>query len=196
MPKGQKPITGDETLINHTMSIKPTGHLEIDNTYILDRVLNGTAHHASFNNHIIRSKWNYQFSRALSLRAIVQYNGLLANPTYSSLHTTRNLNFDFLITYLIHPGTAIYVGYNSNLENLIPGLCVPPPRITSGMRSQWEWTGPQQPLHQRWPHILRKGQLSFPSLKSPLSHKKTHTLSRLSLRPLRSLDASPSSRPQ
>jgi len=127
VPKGQKPITGDETLINHTMSIKPTGHLEIDNTYILDRVLNGTAHHASFNNHIIRSKWNYQFSRALSLRAIVQYNGLLANPTYSSLHTTRNLNFDFLITYLIHPGTAIYVGYNSNLENLVPGLCVPPP---------------------------------------------------------------------
>jgi hypothetical protein len=31
------------------------------------------------------------------------------------------------MTYLIHPGTAVYVGYNSNLENLIPGLCVPAP---------------------------------------------------------------------
>jgi uncharacterized protein DUF5916 len=132
VPNGQKPITGDETFINHTMSIKPTGHLEIDNTYILDRVLNGAAHHASFNNHIIRSKWNYQFTRALSLRAIVQYNGLLANPTYSSLQTTRNLNFDFLVTYLVHPGTAIYVGYNSNLENLIPGLCVPAPGSLTG----------------------------------------------------------------
>jgi hypothetical protein len=90
-------------------------------------VLNGTAHHASFNNHIIRSKGNYQFTRALSLHAIVQDNGLLANPTYSSLHTTRNLNFDFLITHLIHPGTAAYLGYNGNLENLIPGLCVPAP---------------------------------------------------------------------
>src|SRR5258708_1099742 len=109
LPNGQTPITGDETVINHTMIIKPTGHLEIDNTYILDRVLNGTAHHASFNNHIIRSKGNYQFTRALSLRAIVQYNDLLANPTYSSLRTTRNLNFDLLITYLIHPGTAVYV---------------------------------------------------------------------------------------
>jgi Domain of unknown function (DUF5916) len=127
VPTGQLPITGNETFINHTMSIKPTGHLEIDNTYILDRVLNGAAHHASFNNHIIRSKWNYQFTRALSLRAIVQYNGLLANPTYSSLQTTRNLNFDFLFTYLVHPGTAVYVGYNSNLENLIPGLCNPAP---------------------------------------------------------------------
>src|SRR5713101_3899182 len=125
VPAGQLPITGNETFINHTMSIKPTGHLEIDNTYILDRVLNGAAHHASFNNHIIRSQWNYQFTRALSLRAIMQYNGLLANPTYSSLRTTKDLSFNFLITYLVHPGTAVYVGYNSNLENLIPSLCVP-----------------------------------------------------------------------
>ena len=36
VPNGQKPITGDETFINHTMSIKPTRHLEIDNTYIND----------------------------------------------------------------------------------------------------------------------------------------------------------------
>jgi hypothetical protein len=43
-----------------------------------------------------------------TLRAIVQYNDLLANPTDSSLlHTTRNLNFDFLITCLIHPRTAV-----------------------------------------------------------------------------------------
>jgi Domain of unknown function (DUF5916) len=127
VPTGQLPITGNETYINQTMSIKPTGHLEIDNTYILDRVLNGAAHHASFNNHIARSQWNYQFTRALSLRAILQYNGLLANPTYSSLQTTKDFSMDFLITYLIHPGTAVYVGYNSNLENLIPGLCVPAP---------------------------------------------------------------------
>jgi hypothetical protein len=125
VPTGQLPITGDEWFINHTMSVKPTGHLEIDNTYILDRVLNGAAHHASFNNHIIRSQWNYQFTRALSLRAITQYNGLLANPTYSSLQTTKDLSFNFLITYLVHPGTAVYVGYNSNLENLIPSLCLP-----------------------------------------------------------------------
>jgi hypothetical protein len=105
------------------MNLKPMRHLEIDNTYILDRLLNGAARHAAFNNHIIRSKWNYQFNPAWSLRFITQYNGLLANPLYSSLSTTKNLNFDFLITYMPHPGTAVYVGYNSNLENLIPGLC-------------------------------------------------------------------------
>jgi hypothetical protein len=43
---------------------------------------------------------------------------VLANPLISSLSPTKNLNADFLITYLVHPGTAIYVGYNSNLQNL------------------------------------------------------------------------------
>jgi hypothetical protein len=131
VPTGQFPIKGDETAITQTMSLKPTRHLQIDNTYILDRVLNGAVHHAAFNNHIIRSKWNYQFTPALSLRFITQYNGLLANPARSSLTTTRNLNFDFLITYLPHPGTAVYVGYNSNLENLVPGLCEQLPGSTA-----------------------------------------------------------------
>jgi hypothetical protein len=45
---------------------------------------------------------------------------LLANPLYTSLSQTKNFNADFLITYLIHPGTAFYFGYNSNLQNLDP----------------------------------------------------------------------------
>jgi len=124
VPNGQIPNEGDETQINSTMSIKPFGRLQIDNTYILDRVMHEPVHHAVFDNHIIRSKWNYQFTPALSLRFIAQYNGLLANQQFSSLTTTKNMNFDFLITYLVHPGTAIYAGYNSNLENIDPGLCV------------------------------------------------------------------------
>jgi len=36
------------------------------------------------------------------------------------------LNADFLITYFLRPGTALYVGYNSNLQNLDRGL-VPTP---------------------------------------------------------------------
>lgn len=121
---GQLPYTGDETAIFQTIGIKPTSRLQIDNTYILDRVVNGLADHAVFNNHIARSKWNYQFSPEFSLRFIAQYNGLLSNPSYSSLQTTKNMNFDVLFTYLLHPGTAVYVGYNSNLENVDPALCM------------------------------------------------------------------------
>ena len=125
-PKGQLPFVGDETAITQSITINPTRRLQIDNTYILDRVLNGAVHHAVFNNHIIRSKWNYQFTREFALRFITEWNGLLANQQYSSLQTTKNLNFDVLFTYLVHPGTAIYVGYNSDLGNVNPGLCARP----------------------------------------------------------------------
>jgi len=43
---------------------------------------------------------------------------VLANSAFTYLETTQNFNVDFLIPYLIHPSTAFYVGYNSNLENV------------------------------------------------------------------------------
>jgi hypothetical protein len=129
-PAGKLPFTGDETTINQTISLKPTHRLQIDNTYILDRVLNGSEQHSVLNNDILRSKWNVQFTREFSLRFIAQYNGLLTGPTFSSLQTTKNMNFDVLFTYLLHPGTAVYVGYNSNLENVDPGLCTHLPGTT------------------------------------------------------------------
>jgi hypothetical protein len=30
------------------------------------------------------------------------------------------------VTYMVHPGTAVYVGYNSNLQNLDPSLANTP----------------------------------------------------------------------
>ncbi len=80
------------------------------------------------NDHILRSKWNWQFTPKLSLRLILQYNALLAGTPgvgspYTYLPTQRQFNADFLVTYLVHPGTAIYVGYNSDLQNL---AIVPP----------------------------------------------------------------------
>jgi predicted porin len=123
VPSGQLPNEGDETTINAVLTLKPFNGLQIDNTYILDRVRHNPIDHAVFNNHILRTESNYQFTPALSLRFIMQYNDLLANQQFSSLQTTKNVNFDFLITYLVHPGTAIYAGYNTNLENIDPGLC-------------------------------------------------------------------------
>ena len=128
---GQLPFTGNETAIVQAIGIKPTTRLQIDNTYILERVTNGLAHYAVVNSNILRSKWNYQFTREFSLRFIAQYNGLLANPNFSSLQTTKNMNFDVLFTYLLHPGTAVYVGYNSNLENVDPNLCLRLPGSTT-----------------------------------------------------------------
>jgi hypothetical protein len=112
--------------------------LKIENTYLFERLRTTGSTYALavsqlpgahlgrgiFNDHIVRSKWNWQFTPQLSLRLILQYNGLLANTPgnpvypYTYLPTEKEFNADFLLTYLVHPGTAIYIGYNSDLQNL------------------------------------------------------------------------------
>ena len=71
-----------------------------------------------FDNHIGRAKLSWQPTPRLTLRSIVQYNSLVADPSLTSLETTKNLNVDFLATYLVNPWTALYVGYNNNQNNL------------------------------------------------------------------------------
>jgi len=118
-PSGQAPFLANSTGASASLTLRPISPLRIDNTYLLERLLDrGPGHAAIFNNHIIRSKWNWQFTRELSLRVILQYNTLLANPTYTSQTTTKSFNADFLATYLLNPGTALYIGYNGNLQNL------------------------------------------------------------------------------
>lgn len=108
------------------VSFRPLSALRIDNTYLFTRLRDRQTGLAIFNNHIIRSKWNWQFNRELSFRMILQYTSTLANQQFTSLQTTKQLNGDFLITYLIHPGTAIYVGYNSDFQNIDPDLQLDP----------------------------------------------------------------------
>jgi Domain of unknown function (DUF5916) len=110
-------------------SVRPFTQLKIDNTYLFSRLRTRDTDANIFNNHIVRSKWNWQLNRELSLRMILQYTATLTGNkpgdptnTLTFLPTTKNFNTDFLITYLVHPGTAVYVGYNSNLQNLDPGL--------------------------------------------------------------------------
>jgi len=123
VPNGQTPNKAVDTLITQALTLRPSERLQIDGSYLLDRVIHDRIGHAVFNNHIFRLKTNVQMNRELSFRMIAQYNGLLANQGYSLLQTTKNLNLDFLVTYLLHPGTAVHLGYNSNLQNLAPGLC-------------------------------------------------------------------------
>ena len=50
---------------------------------------------------------------------ILRYDRTRANPQLSSLEEeTENLNADLLVTYLVNPWTALYLGYNTNYQNL------------------------------------------------------------------------------
>ena len=98
--------------------VRPTRGLTVENTYFLTRLLDQNTGRNVFNNHILRSKWNYQFTKEFSLRMIGQYVTTIANPGLTTLQNTKSFNGDVLFTYLLNPGTAIYVGYNSDLQNI------------------------------------------------------------------------------
>jgi len=123
---GRPPLIGHEDQGNFTLTFHAAGRLRIDNAYLLEHVRERDAHLTAVTNHIVRSKWNYQFTKDLSARVILQYNAVLSNTAISALSPTKNFNADFLITYLIHPGTAIYAGYNSDLANLDRNLDLDP----------------------------------------------------------------------
>ena len=130
-----RPFVAREDDAGASLVVRPVKPLKIENTYLFERLRTTDpiysflesqypgAGRGIFNDHILRSKWNWQFTPQLSLRLILQYNGLLAatpgvGSPYTYLPTAKQFNADFLITYLVHPGTAIYVGYNSDLQNL------------------------------------------------------------------------------
>lgn len=116
-PAGAEPHLGNRDTAEMRITLRPTNRLRVDNTYLMSRLLNRYNGDAIFNNHIIRSKWNWQFDPKLSLRLIFQYNTLLTNQRYTALETQKNFNADVLLTYQFNPLTALYVGYNSNLQN-------------------------------------------------------------------------------
>lgn len=116
------------------LTLRPTTRFRIDQTYLYSRLGTrpdsappGTPLGASiFNNHLLRSKLNYQFNRELSLRAILDYNAVLPNTSLVSLERTKRFTADFLLTYLLNPGTAFYVGYTDGYENLALLPTLPP----------------------------------------------------------------------
>lgn len=137
-PAGVQPNLAWYTHGEAALSVFPTGSLAIENSYLLDRLADRTSKRGVFTNHVLRSKWNWQISRELSLRLILRYDAILTNPGLTSLPEKGNLNGDFLITYLLHPGTAVYLGYNSNYSrpDALDGST--PLQVASFLNDSWQ----------------------------------------------------------
>jgi len=133
-----QPFLGNTKRLSTGFTLRPSSRFRFDETYLFTRL--GTRDgstpagfapgHSIFNNHLMRSKLNYQFTKEFSLRLIVDYDATLANPQLIDLQTsqgsldggavvpTKRLSGDILFTYLLHPGTAVYVGYNDSYTDL------------------------------------------------------------------------------
>lgn len=123
IPASGPPRQGFERFYQANLVVKPMKQLQITTTYLgdwwEDAILRD---YTLYNLHVVRTKWNYQISKEMSVRFIGQYNTTQAHPELVALDPNKNFNYDFLFTYLIHPGTALYVGYNTNLSTLDPSL--------------------------------------------------------------------------
>jgi hypothetical protein len=74
---------------------------------------------------IFRTKLNYQFTRTWSARLIAEYDSTLVNSAKTSLARTKQVQTQALLTWLPHPGTVIYIGYNDDLQNYNHQLSAP-----------------------------------------------------------------------
>src|SRR5882672_3040363 len=146
-PPGVPPSLGNVQRLNFGFTLRPSSRLRLDETLIYYRLGTRTssasplfsAGQSIFNNYLNRAKLNYQFTKELSLRLILDYNATIANPTLLDVQRnvggsdsgpfapTKQFTTDVLLTYLLHPGTAVYLGYNNGYSdlNLRAGTPVP-----------------------------------------------------------------------
>jgi len=144
-----QPFLGNTRRVNFGFTLRPSSRFRLDETLIYYRLgtrdgsvpLPFSPGQNVFNNYLNRAKLNYQFTKELSLRLILDYNATIANTQLFDLQRslggsddvngpfvpTKQFTTDVLLTYLLHPGTAVYLGYNNGYSdlNLRPGAPVP-----------------------------------------------------------------------
>jgi hypothetical protein len=150
---GQAPFLLNQETVQALISINPIRHLTDDSTYLLDR--DHAAHGGQFvyETQTFRTKLNYQFTRAWSARLIVEYDSTLADPFQTSLQRTKEVQTQALLTWLPHPGTVIYIGYNNDIQNYNHRLCSTLPNSRS--------CDPSRPILPRGLNYLNDGRQFF-----------------------------------
>jgi hypothetical protein len=114
---GLSPFLGRAAEAELQLTVRPTPGLRVDQAAIESR-LDTRSGARVFTERQFRTKVNYQFSRFLSLRAIVDYKAEFGDTTLADIEDKRKWGADVLVTYLVNPGTAFYVGYTDRYENL------------------------------------------------------------------------------
>jgi hypothetical protein len=117
-PPGVEPSPASFLTGSITLSLRGSPQLRADITYLINSLRAAAPEGgAIFDQHVARTALYYQFTGPLSLRAIVDYRGVLPDSTRVSLSREKRLTGDLLVTYPVQPGTALYIGYTAALDN-------------------------------------------------------------------------------
>ena len=122
---GLEPFLADGTSVEVGATVRPLSQLRVDLAYIYSGLTTkpgtplpaGISGGTIFTDHIVRTRVNYQFSKALSGRVIFDYETVNPNTALVDLERERRFNADVLFTYMVNPWTAVYVGYTDAYQN-------------------------------------------------------------------------------
>jgi hypothetical protein len=115
-PVGAEPELADRKYFQTQVDWRPTDRLRVDTSYLYTRLDDQRGGGEIFEDRILRNRWNYQFTKEMSLRFIAQLEE--TDPTaLTRLERGRNMNYDVLFRYVLNPWSALYVGYNTNQSN-------------------------------------------------------------------------------
>jgi hypothetical protein len=117
-PAPLPPFVGDARVAIAGVTLRPLAQFRLDQTYIYSGLKTGRGPPGAvapgaqiFENHLLRTRASYQFTRAFSLRAIVDYTSVGRRSDLIAAPGIRRAVADLLLTWLLNPGTAVYLGY-------------------------------------------------------------------------------------
>lgn len=122
-PAGMGPGPVNELSPYLNLEVKLFGDVDLANSYVYTHFTDINSGAPVYDNHELISRWNYQFNKATSFNLIGQYISTLPNAPLTDAQNLKTVFADALLTYMPHPGTALYVGYIGNFANLNPVLC-------------------------------------------------------------------------
>ncbi len=122
-PSDEGPVPVDISSPNLNVEVKPISSIDLQNSYVYTHFTDPATGDVVYDNHEFISRWNYQVTKALSFNLIGQYISTLPNAQFTSLTNSKTLFADALVTYMPHPGTAVYFGYLGNFANIDRALC-------------------------------------------------------------------------
>jgi hypothetical protein len=121
---GLEPFLGDARQAQIGFALKPHPQFRIDQTFIWDElrtrdpIAGRDEDENVFRGTLARTRFSYQLSRFWSLRLILDYAGITPDSELIALDRGKRLTTDFLVSYVLRPGTTLYLGYTDRRENL------------------------------------------------------------------------------
>ena len=103
-----------------TASARLTRGLTVDATFLTRQLSERASDAVILANHIWRLKTTYQFTRELGMRLILQRDALDTLSSLTPLRPYADLTGDFLVTYLVAPGRALFIGVNRYEQRRAP----------------------------------------------------------------------------